>query len=160
MPTMYEATLRHARYYVQVAEQAQQLYLSGEEAVRSGLSTFDREQAQIDSAYRVLLQGGPNKEYDENLINWIYATVYFTELRYTPQQQQQRFNAVLASARRMGQKHAEMTALGWLGNACLSLAQPNRAITYYNQALVLARELGERAEEGQALGSLDRKSVV
>jgi hypothetical protein len=73
MPTMYEATLRHARYYVQVAEQAQQLYLNGDEAIRSGLSTFDREQAQIDSAYRALLQGRPNKEYDEILINCTYA---------------------------------------------------------------------------------------
>src|SRR6185295_3705353 len=41
--------LRHAQYYVQVAESARWLYLQGDEALLGGLELFGREWVHIDT---------------------------------------------------------------------------------------------------------------
>ena len=45
-------------------------------------------------------------------------------------------------------------ALGNLGSAWYLLGEPRRAIDYYEQHLVIAREIGDRRGEGNALGNL------
>ena len=45
-------------------------------------------------------------------------------------------------------------ALGNLGTAYAALGETRRAIELYEQALVIAREIGDRRGEGNALGNL------
>ncbi len=44
--------------------------------------------------------------------------------------------------------------LGTVGLAYADLGQVERAIGYYEQSLVIAREIGDRRGEGNALGNL------
>jgi tetratricopeptide (TPR) repeat protein len=43
-----------------------------------------------------------------------------------------------------------------LGLAYAALGEPRRAIEYYQQALAIAREIGDRRGEGNRLGNLGR----
>jgi tetratricopeptide (TPR) repeat protein len=48
-------------------------------------------------------------------------------------------------------RQAEGAHLGNLGSAYSDLGEPGRAIELYNQQLVIAREIGDRRGEGNAL---------
>jgi len=48
----------------------------------------------------------------------------------------------------------QVTNLGRLGNAYRTLGQVERAINLYEEALAIAREIGERQKEGRILGNL------
>ena len=56
----YPARLRHARHYIQVAESADNQYLSGGAGVVRGLALFDREYANLgpDELRGKLVAGG------------------------------------------------------------------------------------------------------
>ena len=56
----------------------------------------------------------------------------------------------ISSADRRG----EGAALGNLGLAYADLGEVNKAIEFYKQVLVIAREIGDRRGEGSALGNL------
>ena len=48
----------------------------------------------------------------------------------------------------------EGTALGSLGNAYAGLGETRKAIEYYEQALKISREIGDRMGEGNALWNM------
>ncbi len=58
------------------------------------------------------------------------------------------------SPARSGTEGAKETRLGNLGIAYAALGDAGKAIEYYEQALVIAREIGDRRGEGAALGNL------
>ena len=59
---------------------------------------------------------------------------------------EQREQAV-AAARQDGDRHEEGMQLVQLGEACLNLAQTDRAVACYEQALAIFGEFGEQREE-------------
>jgi len=66
---------------------------------------------------------------------------------------------VLIKSQPGGEQHIQNAvgsyiALGNLGNASDALGDPRRAIADYEQALAIAREIGDRRGEGNHLGNL------
>src|SRR5271157_4114131 len=61
---------------------------------------------------------------------------------------------MLQLAMRLGERRAEMSALGNLGLVYQATGQAKRAIEYSEKALKITREIGDRAGEGLALGNL------
>jgi len=57
-------------------------------------------------------------------------------------------------AREIGDRRGEGADLGNLGLAYSGLGQVEKAIEYYEKALVIAREIGDRRGEGANLGNL------
>lgn len=149
------ARLRHARYYIAVADRADKLYLAGGENVVAGLALFDQERAGLDTARGWLQRQAGDAECDALLIEDANATVYIGELRYDKQHERiPQVEAALAVARRLGQRKAEGSFLNHLGLAHFKLGNYPTAIKYHQQALVIAREIGSRGGEGTALGNL------
>ena len=56
--------------------------------------------------------------------------------------------------RQIGDPRAEGNALGNMGNAYVALGQVEKAITSYEQCLVIVRQIGDRRAEGHFLGNL------
>jgi len=55
-------------------------------------------------------------------------------------------------AREIGDQAAESSALSNLGGVYADLGDSSRAIEFYERGLVIAREIGDRSLEGNALG--------
>jgi len=62
--------------------------------------------------------------------------------------------APLAAARRSKDRHTETSLLGHAGTAYCHMGETQHAIKYHMQALTLAREIGERKKEEDALRGL------
>jgi tetratricopeptide (TPR) repeat protein len=156
-----ETRLRHARYYEQVAMQAETAYREGKPL--DGLALFDRERRQIDagwdwamrSAERKAQRAEPDPAMDELLLDFANATAYIGDLRYDLRRERiPHLEAQRDAARRLGRKDHEGTALGNLGNAYNALGEYQRAIETFEQLLVMNREMGDRRNEGNTLGNL------
>jgi tetratricopeptide (TPR) repeat protein/transcriptional regulator with XRE-family HTH domain len=153
--------LRYAQHYVQIARQADKLYLQGGESVLMGLALFDRERAHIDAGWTVLLGQMAGPESDELLIAYADATVYCGYLRYDVRRERLvQLAAALAAARRRGHRPAQSMALDNLGVAYTALGEPRRGIDSYEQSLVVKREVSDRRGEGQTLGNLGMAYMV
>jgi tetratricopeptide (TPR) repeat protein len=158
--TRLAAHLAHARHYAAVGEIADQLYLGGDPL--AALALFDRERVQIEAAFAWLSalrgsdEGGqaPRAGADAVLLALVDAVVYTGDLRFHPRQRIAWLEAQAAAAQRLGDRTAEGNALGNLGNAHAALGDARGALGFYEQCLVLHREIGDRRGEGNALGNL------
>jgi tetratricopeptide (TPR) repeat protein len=149
--------VRHARYYVRVAESAQQLYLRGDKALLDGLALFDREFVHIDTGWRWALEQAGSQEADGLLLDYTNASAYLCSLWYNERDERiPRLEAAVAAARRLGQRADEGTALGNLGVGFRRLGELARAIEYHEQALAIMRAIGDRRQEGWILVNLGR----
>ncbi len=154
MPRWYDTQLRHATHYAQVAARAEEdLYLKGE--TQAGLAVFDQERSQIDAGWRWALAQVNTPETDQLLLDYTNATVHIGDLRYdTRRERIPQLEAQRAAAQRLKRSNEEGAALGNLGSAYLQLGEARKAVTFYEQDLDIARELGDRHGEGAALGNL------
>jgi tetratricopeptide (TPR) repeat protein len=66
------------------------------------------------------------------------------------------YEQALAVARAIGDRQAEGSHLGNLGNAWLLLGDPAQAKNLFSQALTILREMGDRPNEGFHLANLGR----
>ena len=83
MPSISEALLRHAQYYVPVAAAADQLYGQGGAQMVEGLRSFDLERAQIDAAWECLLNvEAGTRVFADPLLDVANATTNTGSLRY------------------------------------------------------------------------------
>ncbi|MFN8466309.1 MAG: tetratricopeptide repeat protein [Caldilineaceae bacterium] len=82
-----------------------------------------------------------------NLEDYLDLQGYFTD-------RQTIIQAGLTAARASNAQYDQAEFLNRLGNAHFSLGETRRAIEYYEQYLVIAREIGDRGGEGAALGNL------
>src|SRR4051794_29749916 len=71
---------RHARHYAKIAQQADQLYLTGGAATQQGLALFDQERSQIDAgwAWAMRYRGAAARL----LVLYAIATTHVGGLRY------------------------------------------------------------------------------
>ncbi|HQW36739.1 MAG TPA: tetratricopeptide repeat protein [Thermoflexales bacterium] len=144
------AQRRHATYFTQVGNLADQLYLQGGENVVRGLTLFDRERAHLEAAFETLRGLKAHRE----LIKLVDVVTYTSDLRFHPRQCIDWLEAQREAAHASGHKQAEGSALGNLGGAYAGLGDATRGIEFYEQALVIDREIGDRGGEGTALGNL------
>jgi tetratricopeptide (TPR) repeat protein len=59
-------------------------------------------------------------------------------------------------ARKNGDRRGEGGDLGNIGLIYANMGEPRKAIEFYEQALVIAREIKDPRDEGAALGNLGR----
>jgi tetratricopeptide (TPR) repeat protein len=146
--------LRHARYYQQVAHRAEkELYQQGKQL--EGLTLFDEERDQIDAAWEWAREQSPTAETDELLLGFADVTMEIGHLRYdTRRERFPQLEAQLATAKRLGQKQAESSALGSLGTVYLLQGETQRAIEYQEQQLAITQEIGYKKGESAALINL------
>ena len=64
------------------------------------------------------------------------------------------YEQALEIEKEIGDRRAEGSILGNLGNAYADLGDARRAIEFYEQRLVIAREIGDRRGEGNALWNM------
>jgi tetratricopeptide (TPR) repeat protein len=153
LPDERPARLRHARYYTQVAYNADLAFVQGRQL--QGLALFDQERRQIDAGWKWTMEQSPDEETDELLINYAFFTAYTGDLRYDVRRERiPQLEAQTAAAQRLGKRQDEGNALGNLGIAYDALGEYQRAIDYHEQHLTVAREIGDRRGEGTALGNL------
>ncbi|HEV7403557.1 MAG TPA: hypothetical protein VGO11_11545 [Chthoniobacteraceae bacterium] len=143
-----EARLRHARHYIAVGQEADRLYLQGGEHVLAGLQLFDHERTHIEAAFS-RLQTREDELSAALLVSLVDAVAYAGDLRFHPRQRIDWLEAQCTAARLAGDRAAEGRALGNLGNAYADLGDARKAIELHEQALVIARELGDRRAEGR-----------
>ncbi|HEU4323180.1 MAG TPA: tetratricopeptide repeat protein [Roseiflexaceae bacterium] len=152
---LYRLSLRHARYYVGVAQVAEQQYLAGGENAAAGLVLFDRERNQLDTARGWLQKHQSEPEADTLLIADADATAHTGDLRYTKRATRiPQLECALAAALRTGNRIAQASFLGNLGNAYFTVGDLRQALDCFEQVLALARELGNRQSESRTLGNL------
>ena len=168
---------RYAEHFTKVGSLADQLYMKGGENVVKGLALFDRERRHIENAFGLLNAvvagvgdpGSSNVEAQESrdqrsrlqqaaarqLITLVDAVVYVGDLRFPVEKQRIPWLEAQAEAARIAKNRAgEGKALGNLGVAYKNLGETRKAIGFYEQALVIDREIGDRRGEGTDLGNL------
>jgi tetratricopeptide (TPR) repeat protein len=79
------------------------------------------------------------------------AGAYALDLRQHPRDRIRWLGAALAAARRLKDRAVEGAHLGNLGTAFYAMGEARRAIEFYEQRLVNAREIGDRRGEGVAV---------
>jgi tetratricopeptide (TPR) repeat protein len=146
--------LRHAQYYLQVGQDADNLYEQGGDNILAALSAFDAAWPHLAAAW-----AWARDREDEPSRRWLsdfpgYLLANFLSLRLAPRQHIPILEAALAAARRLKDRRDEGIHLGNLGGAYYALGEPQRAIAYYEQHLEIARAIGDRRGEGQARGNL------
>ena len=151
----YEASLRHARHYLDVLRHCDDLYLKGGDSLMSGLALFDLERGDVEAGLTWAAENAAGDSAAAGICNdYPDAGVYCFGLRQHPLEWIRWLEAGLAAARRLGDRAGESAHLGNLGVAYRNLGEHRRAITYYEQHLGIAREIGDRRGEGNALGNL------
>jgi tetratricopeptide (TPR) repeat protein len=167
------ARLRHAAHCHDVAWEAKQLYLKGGEHVLRGLELFDRERVQLEAAFEFLAaqmargvhaastpdsaatlkrpEGCVPAESAALLVSLVDAVAYTGDLRFHPRQRIRWLEAQRDAARLARDRGAEGAALGNLCLAYAALGDARKAVEFYGQRLVIAREIGDRRGEGNAL---------
>jgi tetratricopeptide (TPR) repeat protein len=154
MLRLYDAFLRHAKHYAQMAAHAEKdLYLKGESV--AGLALFDKERPQIDAGWDWALTYAGTVDGDALLGDYVNATASIGDLRYDARCERiPKLEAALAAARRQTDRRSEGAWLGNLGNAYASLSEVRRAIELYEQALIIKRAIGDRQGEANTSWNL------
>ena len=154
MPSLQEARHRHASHYKDVAAIAHDLYLEGGEVLTSGLVMFDQEWDNIRVGQAWAVERVATDDRAARLcVEYCFASIHWLSLRIHPRERMHWLEAAVSAAREIGDP-AEGSALGNLGNVYAAIGEPRRAIECYQQALTIAREIGDRRGEGNALDSL------
>jgi tetratricopeptide (TPR) repeat protein len=146
----------HSRHYVGVIQKANTLYKEGGEAVTSGLLLFDSESLNIEAG-QSWAQSNSKEDAEALRLCSAYpnAAPSLLDMRFHPRERARWFEAGFTSAQRLGDRAAECWHLINLGRAYYFLdGLPERPTKMYERALDIAREIGERDGEGQALGNL------
>jgi tetratricopeptide (TPR) repeat protein len=84
----------------------------------------------------------------------VNAVAYTSNLRFHPRQLIRWLEAQAKAAQLAGHRQGEGTSLNNLGLAYAGLGEVCKAIKFYEQALVIDREIADRRGEGDALGNL------
>jgi len=150
-----EASLRHAEYFFAVLGDADGLYIKGGENILAGLSLFDAESAHIYAAQKWVAENAARGgRVAELAMLYPDAGANCLILRLMPKQWIEWLSPAIRAARILKRKDMEGAHLGNLGNAYYSLGDARRSIEFYEHALVIDRESGDRRGEGAGLGNL------
>lgn len=146
---------RHAGHYETVLRSAKELYKQGGKFILQGLALFDLESSNIQAGFAWAAANAEKSEVATRLCNeYPDAGAYILDLRQHRLERIRWLEVALAAAGRLNNRAIEERHLGNLGNAYLDLGEPCRAREFYEQALIIAREIGDKRNEGCWLGNL------
>ena len=131
MPTIQEAHILHAKYYVGVLREADTLYKKGGDEVRKSLSLTQTEWDNIASA-QLWFQSQTEKEHAFARLgsNFASAGVYVLSIFLPPLAYIPWIEMGLKASRLLGDRAIEANHLGSLGNAYAALGMLRSAISF------------------------------
>lgn len=156
MPTMHEAIMRHMNYFLGIAQTADGFY-SEEKTQEMGMKIFDRNREQIDLAIKQNLLQTPSNETDLLLAQFVDAVSSVGMIRYSvtetliPLAEQK-----ILAAQRLGWKDLEADALDGLGILYAFLGYLRQAINYFEMAMGVAEQTGEKDIQQEIQSHLQR----
>jgi tetratricopeptide (TPR) repeat protein len=149
------AAYRHSEYYLSKAQQAGKLYQRGGESTRRGLDLFELE---WDNLRAGRTWSDENSTTSEDIAAWCLHYVdwlkYLLRLRRSPGEQIAWLQAAFQISRRLSLRDLEGGYLSGLGLAYSSTGELQKAEDYFQRALAIAREVGDRLSEGNVQGNL------
>lgn len=165
MPSLRNASLKHAAYYVQLMYQQNQNYLRGGKDQVSSLQQFETELPNLRSVQDTLLEllaplEGKHdlSQVDEALLeisNTIPdAGAYLISLKLNALERIQWLEKALSASRKLQNDVTTQAHVGNLGLAYCELGEFSQAIEYFQQAFQLSEKIGDRYHEGAWLGNL------
>jgi tetratricopeptide (TPR) repeat protein len=147
------AKLRYAKHYRDIAIEAENLYLKGDNNLLQGLQLIDRERKHIVAMFE-WLQFNQDKESANLLASLLDIMDNTGSLRFHPFQRIKWLERQILASRLINDRKAECRAIGYLGVAYYDIRKTRKAIELYNQALAISREIGYLHGESGALGNL------
>ena len=144
--------LRHAEYYVDVVEAANDWYKEGKAKYQSiGWEIASLEWANINAGQRWAATLVNQDERAAELCIAFSKLQYLSHLPSEPHDIILWEEAVVTAAQLLNQRKVEMDALLRLGNVYAGLEETHLAIKFYERALRIASDIGDRKAEGNAL---------
>jgi tetratricopeptide (TPR) repeat protein len=160
MPTLQEAHLRHAHYYLNLLNDTDQTYRQGGKAIEVGLELLDLEWENIQIGQKWAERySKSNGAAAEMCSDYPIAGGYILDLRMAPSERIGWLEAALVSARRLQYQEAEGMHIGNLGVAYMDLGETKKAIEFHKQRLAIARDLGDRRGESTVLGNFSKSQI-
>lgn len=150
-----EAEPFHAEYYLEVLQNADDLYLDGGELLQRGLALVDLERGNIEAG-QAWAASHASSDYKAAALCSGYpnAGAHCLALRQSVSERIRWREEALAAAKSLKDRGAERAHLGSLAFAYRDIGEYRRAIGYYEQHLEIARALADRRGEGQDLANL------
>jgi tetratricopeptide (TPR) repeat protein len=144
--------LRHAQYYETVLRAANSAYRQGGAALMRGLILFDTERVNIEAGQSwTAMHANTNDTAARLCIAYPSSALFVLLLRHDPQTTIHWCEPALQAAIRLKNRPMEGALLGNLGLGYFHLGAARRAIEYYEQQLIIMREIGNRWVEGTTL---------
>jgi tetratricopeptide (TPR) repeat protein len=149
------AKYRHAKHFCSTLKQANALYEQGGEAVARGLTLYDLELANIEAGQAwVDTHAGEVDSAAELCIEYSDAGVEMLLLRQHAREYIRWQESALSAARKMNRSISESNSLGNIGIGYANLGDTYKAIEFFDQQLVIARETGDLRSKCRALVNL------
>jgi tetratricopeptide (TPR) repeat protein len=156
MPSSREAHFRHAQHYCSILQIANTLHLKGGDQITEGLSIFDREWANILTAYDLVGNYTQKDLVEASLCCAINdAGSHLLDLRQHPHERILWLNTALTAARTLVQDRLmECLFLSNLGAAHLRIRNAREAVKCCQVSLAIAMELKNGYAAAVAVGNL------
>ncbi len=148
MPSLSEASLRHANYFRSVLGNINALYLSSGEAVKPSLEMLVRELANVLSARSWISANATDRQTQRFCVDFALAAPELLTIRVHARERIQIFDAAVTAARKLGDRQGESKILARLGDAYQHVDENLRAIQYCEQGLQVStsfQDVGTRA---------------
>lgn len=141
MPSLYGAYWRHAILFLSVAERVDQLF-SKELTQEKGISIFDQNMEQIESALEWITHQDPTNQTDTLLAQFVEALSAVGMVRYSVKEKLIPLNEQkIAAVQRRGWKELEADSFDGLGVLYAFLGFLPQAVQYFECAYEIANQI-------------------
>jgi tetratricopeptide (TPR) repeat protein len=146
---------RFAMHFMGVLQEANDLYERGHDGVAAGLARYDGEAHNIAAAAAWAINQAEGNPTAQHVAAWLpNAGAYILALRLHQREWIVWLTAAASTAHQMDNFGLTVNYLNNLGFAHSALGETQRAIKFYQLALVIAQEIRDRRGEGSILGNL------
>lgn len=147
----HAARLRHAEHYIHLGLEAQKPVEQQGSLVALALELFVQDAAHFKAAYEFLAS---SRGLERQLVKLVEAVGYTTVLELDPAEAIRWLETALAAAGMLGDLAAQRDVFNALASRHTDSGDFESARRDYEQAAAISHDLGDRHEEGRALGNL------